>query len=436
MTRRHHGKNRQRQRGQILVMLAVLVPVLLLFIGLGVDFGVVYVKEAALSRALDAAALTGMRNLSQGDSTAQSLAQAEFNLNYGSTLGTDPSPPVFNFVITTDANGNKVVNVNATATVQTYFLNILQGYKTVQISDNAQTTKAKLIMALVLDVSYSMTKNGGSKALSPAVQSFISDFDPNNTDLTDVASMVTFGTYDVVNVAMTQPFKNAVDNAVSNIDWSVINYTNSYSGITAGQSQINSVAVPVGQNVVKVAVFFTDGWPNVIQDNLQCGASKTVTNLLYCGCDTGDISLGLCGSTPIEFFTPGSCSAANDNCSTTTCNPEYSGGVKNTYPSQKTGNGQELTDVYSCSADGMYRTIQVAKAMQAANIYIYSIGLGTAITGQPTAEDFLRQVANDPASSTFNPNVPIGEAVFAPNSSQLTQVFQTIASKILLRLTQ
>jgi len=97
---------------------------------------------------------------------------------------------------------------------------------------------------------------------------------------------------------------------------------------------------------------------------------------------------------------------------------------------------QELTNNNSCSADGMYRTIQVAKSMESQNIYVYSIGLGTAITNQPVAEDFLRQVANDPASSTFNPNVPIGEAVFAPNSSQLTQVFQTIASKILLRLTQ
>ena len=84
----------------------------------------------------------------------------------------------------------------------------------------------------------------------------------------------------------------------------------------------------------------------------------------------------------------------------------------------------------------MYRAIQVAKNMQSQGIFVYSIGLGTAITNQPTAVDFLRQAANDPASSTFNPNAPIGMAVFAPDTSTLTSVFQTIASKILLRITQ
>jgi hypothetical protein len=84
----------------------------------------------------------------------------------------------------------------------------------------------------------------------------------------------------------------------------------------------------------------------------------------------------------------------------------------------------------------MYRTIQTAKTMQSQGIFVYSIGLGTAITNQAVAQDFLRQVANDPASSTFNPNAPIGAAVFAPDTSTLTSVFQTIASMILLRITQ
>jgi len=435
MTLRYHGKNRQREHGQILVLLAFVVPVLLMFAGLGIDFGFIYVKQAALSRALDAAALAGMRNLNQGNSTAQSIAQAEFNLNYQSALGADPVPPVFNFVVTTDANNNKVVNVNATATVQSFFLGIL-GHKTVQVSSSAQTTRAKLVMAMVLDISYSMTKNGGSGALAPAVTAFVNAFDPNNNDMTDVASMVTFGTSSVVNVAMTQPFQTKINNAVSNINWGVVNYTNSNAGLVAGQTQINGVVVPVGQNVVKVAVFFTDGWPNVIQDNLQCGATKTVTSLLYCGCDTGDISLGLCSATPLTFFKPSTCSATDDTCSTTTCSPEYSAGVLNTYPSQQTGTKQELTDTKSCSADGMYRAIQTAKSLQAQNVFVYTIGLGTAITNQPVAQDFLRQVANDPASSTFNPNAPIGAAVFAPTSSDLTNVFQTIASMILLRITQ
>jgi Flp pilus assembly protein TadG len=436
MILRPHGKNKQHEHGQILVVLVAIVPVLLLFAGLGIDFGFIYVKQAALSRALDAAALAGMRNLNEGTSTAQSIAQAEFTLNYQSALGADPVPPTFNFNVTTDANSNQVVNVNATATVKTFFLGILPGHSTVQVSSSAQTTRAKLVMSLVLDISYSMTKNGGSGALAPAVTAFVNEFDPYNSDMTDLASMVTFGTSSVVNVAMTQPFQNAINNAVTNLNWGVINYTNSKAGLAAGQAQINGIVIPAGQNVVKVAVFFTDGWPNVIQDSLQCGASKTATNLLYCGCDTGDISLGLCNSIPVMFSNPSSCSSTDDSCNWTTCTPEYSAGVLNTYPSQQTGNKQQLTDTTSCSSDAMYRTIQTAKTMQSQGIFVYSIGLGTAITNQAVAQDFLRQVANDPASSTFNPNAPIGAAVFAPDTSTLTSVFQTIASMILLRITQ
>jgi hypothetical protein len=57
--------------------------------------------------------------------------------------------------------------------------------------------------------------------------------------------------------------------------------------------------------------------------------------------------------------------------------------------------------------------------------------LGSAIN-----KAFLQQVANDPASSTYNASQPVGEAVFAPTTAQLDSVFNVIASKILLRLTQ
>ena len=67
------------------------------------------------------------------------------------------------------------------------------------------------------------------------------------------------------------------------------------------------------------------------------------------------------------------------------------------------------------------------------NTYIYSIGMGTAITGQPAAQEFLREVANDPAASTYNSALPTGEADFT-DAADLNTVFQEIASKILLRL--
>ena len=66
-------------------------------------------------------------------------------------------------------------------------------------------------MSLILDVSYSMTKNGGSRALPAAVENFIADFDPGNNDSVDWVSVVTFGTFANVNLVNTQPLKGPVD---------------------------------------------------------------------------------------------------------------------------------------------------------------------------------------------------------------------------------
>lgn len=428
------GERRQHESGQVFVLFAMSLPILILFIGLAIDFGFAYVTKTSLSKAVDAAALAAMSNIAQGQAEATTIAQSAFNANYLSSVVLDAAPPVFNISFTTNSSNNTVVNVTATATIDTFFLRLLPGYQTLTVSSTAQATRPKLIMSLVLDVSTSMTRNGGSTALAPAVESFVDQFDPHNNDMIDLASMVTFGTSSVVNVAMTQPFQTKIDDAVSNISWGVANYTNSYAGLSTGLAQITSVPAPAGENVVKVAVFFTDGWPNIIQDNLQCGGKAT--NVLYCGCDTGDESLGLCNSTPVEFFDPSSCSATDNSCNTVSCNPESYGGAQNTFPSQQTGTSEELVNVNDCSADAMYRAIQVAKSMQAQNIYVYSIGLGTAITNQPVAEDFLRQVANDPASSTYNSSLPTGEALFAPTAADLEPVFQTVAAEIVLRLSQ
>jgi hypothetical protein len=56
--------------------------------------------------------------------------------------------------------------------------------------------------------------------------------------------------------------------------------------------------------------------------------------------------------------------------------------------------------------------------------------------GDKISQAFLQQIANDPSSSTFNPNEPVGQAVFAPTAQDLDAVFQAIASEILLRLSQ
>ena len=155
----------------MVVLLAISMTVVLLCLALAVDVGFAYVTKAKLSKAVDAACLTAMRNLSQGQATASTLAKNSFNANYG-TSSLDSSPPSISVAFTTDGNGQTLVNINATATVKTFFLGILPKFKTWQVTDSAQATRGKLVMTLVLDRSGSMTGNGGSTALPPAVTQF------------------------------------------------------------------------------------------------------------------------------------------------------------------------------------------------------------------------------------------------------------------------
>ena len=111
---------RRSERGQVLVLLAVILPVLVLFAALAIDVGFAYVTKAKLSKAVDAACLTGMKNLAQGQATAQTLALNSFNANYG-TSGLDAKLPSVNITFSINAAGQTQINVNATATMENVF---------------------------------------------------------------------------------------------------------------------------------------------------------------------------------------------------------------------------------------------------------------------------------------------------------------------------
>ncbi len=62
---------------------------------------------------------------------------------------------------------------------------------------------------------------------------------------------------------------------------------------------------------------------------------------------------------------------------------------------------------------------------------IYTIGLGDPASGAPPDEEFMKRVANDPSSTTFDDRQPVGMYAFAPNSAQLAEAFYHVASEIL-----
>lgn len=412
-------KSRRTGHGQLIVLFAMTLPVLILFVGLAIDFGFAFVEKTSLSKAVDAAALAGMRNIDAkaGGPTPTQYALSAFNTNYGTGLGRDINPPVVNVAFSTNANNNTVVNVSATATIYTSFLRLLPGFDVLKVSSTSQVTRPQLIMSLVLDKSGSMTMNGGEQALPPAVINFLTYFD-NNTDQVAEVSFSSIATTDVtIRTAFDTPITNAVNKLV------FAGATFSQAGLLAAQTQINSVTTPAGEEVVKVAVFFTDGWANTVENtNLNCNGGTTPgsTSMNFGGCAPPEAAVGWCNG--ISFLNP--LTGDSENCGATYFAAQDNNGAME--PLTPNGTGE-----LNVSNDAMYRAVQVAETMQSQGIAIYSIGLGDKIN-----DTFLLQIANDPTSPTYNPNEPTGQAVFAPTASDLDAVFQSVASEILLRISQ
>ncbi len=273
---RHRPKltNLRDDRGQTLVLFALVLSSLILALGLAVDLGFAYVTKAKLSKAVDGACLTAMRNLAQGEDTARTLATNSFNANYRSS-SLDASPPTVSVNFSTDANGQKFVNVNATATIKTQFMALLPEYQTLPVSDSAQATRGKLVMSLVLDRSGSMQNNGGATALPPAVGTFANYFD----NAEDEVAMVSFASNATVDVPIGTDFITPITNAANALSGHFSGGTFGLGGLTLGKSQIESVPVDPDQHVVKVGVYFTDGYVNVIQDTLSCNGDHDALQL-------------------------------------------------------------------------------------------------------------------------------------------------------------
>jgi hypothetical protein len=93
------------------------------------------------------------------------------------------------------------------------------------------------------------------------------------------------------------------------------------------------------------------------------------------------------------------------------------------------------------------RAERIAYLARQAGYTIYCVGLGNPSSpGECSGdfpvlnESFLKNIANTSDSSMYTSNLttnqPVGDFAIATDSSQLNEVFNTIASKILLRLSQ
>jgi Flp pilus assembly protein TadG len=395
--------------------------VLFAFVGLAVDLGFAYITRAKLSKGVDAAALAGMRSIGAGTAQASLVASNAFAANYG-TSGRDVAPPALTINFK-KVNGNSVLDVNATVSINTFFIRVLPtiggaNWNTLTVGDAAESTRSTLVMALVLDRSGSMQSNGGSTALPPAVTNFIAQFD----DTTDYASQISFSSAASVDVPMTQPFISQIQNAALALSFG--GNTCSDEGLTNGMVQIGTETNVVAQSVIRVMIFFTDGMANTFNYVFNCG--------------TRDI--GYTGT----LYDPATGNVNNNGCTITgtidSIDPTTGAITKNAVNTQ----GNNSCDAMHYEAEN--RAERIAWLARSQGYVIYCIGMGNP-GGNNLGECndgvfpilnpiFLQDLANTTDSQTYDASQPVGDFAIAADSAQLAEVFQTIAAKILLRLSR
>jgi hypothetical protein len=278
-------------------------------------------------------------------------------------------------------------------------------------------------MTLVLDRSGSMNSNGGAQALPIAVQTFLTYF----SDTRDQVALTSFASNATLDQAMGYNFTSSINSKVSSMPFTGATYA--LGGLILAQTQETVNNPP---NVLKVIVFFTDGIANTVQDNLSCpgyplinyggNAPSEGNGVWFMDPKTGNTLPGTGFNGTCGYNSP-----ATPSCCTA-----------KTFPSQEFGKQEPFTTTF-ITDDAQYRMLQIANTLRAANpsVVIYSIGLGSV-----TNPTFMKQLANTTDSSTYNSSLPTGKYVPAPDCpgpscvAELNQAFQTVATDILLRLTQ
>jgi Flp pilus assembly protein TadG len=452
-------KHRKGERGQILILCAACLIVLLLFVGLAIDFGLAYVTKASLGKAVDAAVLTAAKNSGLGYATYAPIATSAFYMNYGSSnrdVAGGPAVSVCNgTTCPIDSLGRTLLTVTATSTIKTFFIGLLPTFSTLNVSSSATARFARVEMTLVIDRTGSMKNNDPNNLLPNAITSFVDDFD----NLTDSLAMISFANDQTIDFPMqTGNFQTGISNIAKN-------YASRFQGATFSDGALQlaqteeAINLNLPTSVVHVVVFFTDGNANTIQTPLTCTAAGNVPSAPA----PGGWRIGGTdppNNTEVGFVTSsvaGACSPINGNpanfCNySRTCGGTQNDGTTTCCNGQFTSlSGPQTITWAHVNADALNRAIADANAMRATTpaTIVYAIGL----KGPDGVLDkgFLCQIANDPSTGTgngpdgypycssyftYNPNTPQGQMVLASNSSELTAAFQQIASDIRLRLMQ
>jgi len=475
------------QKGQILVFVALSLAVLLAIVGLAIDVGVAYGVKAKLSAAVDAAAIAAGNALSGGasQSTAQANAIAAadnyFSANYPKNyLGSTASLQQPNFP-TSATPGQTQINVAATATVPTYFLRVL-GVKQLTVSTSAQATKRDIDLVLVVDNTGSMASNG--PAVISAVKSFVEKFNPNPGG--DRLALINFAVCANVldPITTTRGFDlSKMENQINGFTFN--GWTNYSEAFDRAIDQLQSIPSS-SRSSLRVIVFFSDGSPNSFSSTFpykignrpstQLGVITSGTDGIHTGDPNGIWYVGppqgpAFGGRNGNSLAGESTSVTFPLSGVTVTLPQYFGLINDSGytdanlfavsapPTPQLASYRPVVGTALTGTQGFYNVDNTARNLpeemanyaQTQGIYVFTIGMDDFTdTSNPMnllthpkgwgngecGNAILMNMANDPSSVDYNPNLPVGGYYYAGGGgSGLQAAFNRVASQI-LSLTQ
>ena len=427
---------------------------------------------------------------------AQQYADDVFVANYGDSTPTRSWLWCPIDVVGCPAGNALSLTLRSQAPVNTSFMAYWPQWAQWTIGDVGQATRSILVMSMVLDRSGSMDSpanggDGGGPALQAAVPNFVADF----VQGTDYLSMISFSSDARVDVPVTQQFVTPINTAVNAFTWNGGTFgtgggtTNCPSASTNcppmsladNQNATGVMSAGMGSPITKVVIYFTDGLMNTVQDTFACTNLGNVT-YNYGGYDNPSTSYDFfipSGALPghgsqdlypyndYSYYYAGPASGSCNGGTTGTCNnnPPYGAGnqrcqgITNFQP--QAGGARKAFSQSNILAEARWRALYTSDQMRMESpipTYFFVVGLGNSVTCDPgtnpcqqCTEALLSTIANDPSGPGMNYNCPTGGALYNSNepqglflvvpdcpsstcTSELNTAFQTIAAKILLRL--
>jgi Flp pilus assembly protein TadG len=438
------------QCGQILVLVAISMMVLIGLVGLAIDSGLAYGVKAKLASAVDAASIAGARALAEGVdddariAAARSAAKAYFAANIPAVFLGAQRVELTDQMISAvhDATGYWTITVTGSVVMPVTFMRVL-GFSDFPISALGQAIRRDLDIILVLDTSGSLASPAGTfAALKAAAVNFVNKFNAGaNGDRVGVVSFASGGVVDVPIIKDgTRGFnKTQVINAINAL--SVSGSTASAEGLRLALNDINGVPAS-NRSSLRMIVFFSDGAPNDVPAIFSNGGTP-VTGDLY----SETSSPGTSRATRVYRHDRRDSQLGDYTNIATLPNVGFSvTGVGDvslaSFNNRRILTGSPYTNT-RCNVNKAARNMveNVANTARSQAVKIHSIALGAAVNSleinfcaYPASEvgsSLLKRLSNTSDSDAYNPAQPTGMYVWAENAADLDSAFTSIASEIL-----